>query len=87
MDKKTVLIPAGVFKQKCLAILDEVAESHSEITVTKRGIPVARVVPLESDHEIESRVLSQLRGGDGGNLINEQTLIEPTSNIAEWPEA
>lgn len=40
-------IPAGVFKAQCLALLDDVRDSHTEIIVTKRGRPVARVVPIE----------------------------------------
>jgi prevent-host-death family protein len=37
-------IPAGEFKAKCLALLDEVAATGEEIIVTKRGKPVARLV-------------------------------------------
>ncbi len=40
-------VPAGQFKAKCLALLDEVRDTHEEIIVTKRGIAVARVVPIE----------------------------------------
>ena len=39
-------IPAGEFKQRCLALLDQVAESGVPLTVTKRGRPVARIVPI-----------------------------------------
>ena len=41
------IVPAGEFKQHCLALLDQVAESGVPLTVTKRGRPVARVVPIE----------------------------------------
>ena len=40
------MIPAGKFKAECLAILDEVQESGESVVVTKRGKPVARVVPF-----------------------------------------
>jgi prevent-host-death family protein len=40
-------IGAGEFKAKCLALLDEVAERHEEIVITKRGKPVARLVPID----------------------------------------
>ncbi|HZT16298.1 MAG TPA: type II toxin-antitoxin system Phd/YefM family antitoxin [Gaiellaceae bacterium] len=40
-------IAATEFKAKCLAILDEVAETRSPVVVTKRGKPVALVVPPE----------------------------------------
>lgn len=39
---------ASVFKARCLAMLDDVAENHRTIIVTKHGRPVAKVVPLES---------------------------------------
>ena len=35
------------FKAKCLHLFDEVQRSRQEIVVTKRGKPVARVVPTE----------------------------------------
>lgn len=38
-------IPAGKFKDKCLAILDQVAETREPVVVTKRGHPVAQIVP------------------------------------------
>jgi len=47
MHTKKREIPAGEFKAKCLALLNEVRDSHEEIIVTKRGKPVARVVPIE----------------------------------------
>lgn len=41
-------IPAGEFKAKCLAIMDEVQARGETIVITKRGKPVVRVAPLES---------------------------------------
>jgi prevent-host-death family protein len=40
-------IAAGKFKATCLALLDEVQRSRKEIIITKRGKPVARLVPVE----------------------------------------
>jgi prevent-host-death family protein len=34
------------FKAGCLALLDEVARTGETITITKRGKPVAQVVPI-----------------------------------------
>jgi prevent-host-death family protein len=39
-------IAAGVFKAKCLALLDEVSETGKEIVITKRGKEIAKVVPI-----------------------------------------
>jgi prevent-host-death family protein len=36
---------AGEFKATCLALMDDVASSGGEIVITKRGRPVARLVP------------------------------------------
>ena len=39
-------IPAGEFKAKCLALMDEVQAGGEPIIVTKRGKPVVRITPL-----------------------------------------
>lgn len=38
---------ASTFKARCLALLDEVAATGSSVLVTKRGRPLARLVPVE----------------------------------------
>ena len=40
---------ASEFKATCLALLDEVARTGVPVVVTKRGRPVARLVPLADD--------------------------------------
>jgi len=40
-------VRASTFKAQCLALLDQVERTRVEIVVTKRGRPVARVVPLD----------------------------------------
>jgi len=39
-----MLIRASEFKAKCLAILDRVRATGEEVTITKRGVPIATVV-------------------------------------------
>ncbi len=41
-------VSASYFKAHCLAILDEVAETGLPLVVTKRGKPLAKLVPLDS---------------------------------------
>ena len=84
MDKKATVVPAGEFKQKCLAIIDTVATTHEPVVISKRGKPVARLVPVESDADIEARILAKLRAGEGGMLVDEKTFLAPTSEIAGW---
>lgn len=45
MNTPEPTIGAGEFKARCLALLDRVAATGEAIVVTKRGRPVARVVP------------------------------------------
>ncbi|HEY3326813.1 MAG TPA: type II toxin-antitoxin system prevent-host-death family antitoxin [Novimethylophilus sp.] len=42
-------IPAGEFKAKCLKLMDEVASTHESVVITKRGKPVAMMVPVEPE--------------------------------------
>jgi prevent-host-death family protein len=44
---KTKTIPAGTFKAQCLAIMDEVQKKRQAVIITKRGKPVAKLVPVE----------------------------------------
>jgi len=39
---------AGEFKAKCLRIMDEVQRTGRPLTVTKRGKPVIKVVPIDA---------------------------------------
>lgn len=46
MSEQTVM--ASVFKERCLAFLQQVSITGEPITVTKRGKPVARLVPIKA---------------------------------------
>ena len=61
-------IPAGKFKAECLALLDEVAASGEEIIVTKRGKPVARLLPLEPPDSLKGTVTY---------LVSDEELMAP----------
>jgi prevent-host-death family protein len=67
MKAKERAIPAGEFKTKCLALFDEVESRGRSFVVTKRGRPVARVVPLAT-----LRLGSLL-----GSLLHEDGLLDP----------
>lgn len=55
---KTVAI--SELKAHCLRLVDEVARQRSELVITKRGKPIARVVPLD-DTPVDD-ALTRLRG-------------------------
>ena len=78
---------AGEFKTHCLSVLDEVRERGCEITITKRGKPVARVVPT-TDHKPKSPLGSmkgrfEIAGDIVGPTVTPEMLAEME---AEWDE-
>ncbi len=42
-------VPAGEFKNACLKIMDTVSKDGVPVTVTKRGKPLVRVVPIGAE--------------------------------------
>jgi prevent-host-death family protein len=44
-------IAAGEFKARCLQVIDEVQRLRMPIVITKRGKPVAKLVPLDEHPE------------------------------------
>jgi prevent-host-death family protein len=44
-------IPAGQFKARCLRLMDEVRSTREPLLITKKGRPVAKLVPAESQPE------------------------------------
>lgn len=61
-------ISASRFKAQCLALLDDVAAGGEEIVVTKRGEPVAKLVPLEPPASLRGSVTF---------LVSDEELIAP----------
>jgi prevent-host-death family protein len=52
-------IPAGEFKARCLRIMEEVRTKRVTVLITKKGRPVAKLVPADEDAE---DVFGRLRG-------------------------
>jgi prevent-host-death family protein len=71
MSKPVRQMAAGEFKARCLAILDEVAASKREVVITKRGRPVAKVVPLAESDPVPRRGLI-VRQGDLVSPVDER---------------
>lgn len=58
-------VPAGVFKAKCLGLLDQVARTGTPLIVTRRGIPIAQLLPVEPPR------------GLAGSVLREKDLVAP----------
>jgi prevent-host-death family protein len=52
-------MPAGEFKTHCLAVMEEVRATREPVLITKRGRPVAKLVPAEGK---PSKFLGRLQG-------------------------
>jgi len=44
-------ISAGAFKTHCLSIMEEVRATRHPVVITKRGRPVAKLVPADSGRD------------------------------------
>ncbi len=42
-------IPVSEFKAKCLSLVDQVNKTKTPLTITKRGTPVAELVPISPE--------------------------------------
>ena len=49
MTKTVLKIPAGEFKARCLKLMDEVRTTRRPLVITKRGKPIAKLVPVEEE--------------------------------------
>jgi prevent-host-death family protein len=61
-------VSASQFKAQCLAMLDEVAATGAEITVTKRGRAVARVLAVNEPESLRGSVTYR---------VTDEELVEP----------
>ena len=61
-------ISASQFKAQCLALLDEVAETGLPLVVTKRGVAVAKLVPVSEEEPLE--LLGSVRYAREADLLS-----------------
>jgi prevent-host-death family protein len=71
-------VPAGEFKQTCLRLLDEVGASGEPIVITKRGKPVAQLIPVQAGRSEDWVGSMRDRGEIRGDLV------APASEPGEW---
>lgn len=70
-------IPAGQFKVHCLAIMDEVQAKHQAVVITKRGKPVAKLVPVETEKD-------DIFGFFKGKIKITGDIVAPALTPEEW---
>ena len=70
IGEKKMQIAAGIFKAECLKLMDQVNKTHEEIIITKRGKPVAKMIPYSS--RPEKNLFGYLKGTseETGNIMD-----------------
>lgn len=66
---------ASEFKAKCLKIIDEIAETGETVVVTKRGVPLVKVMPIQER-------LKSMYGVDKGKIKILGDIVSPMPS--EW---
>jgi prevent-host-death family protein len=61
---------AGFFKAHCLSVLDEVQAKRETIVITKRGKPVAKLIPAEQNRDDIYNFLAG-KGVITGDIVSE----------------
>jgi len=70
-------MPAGKFKAQCLAVMDEVQRKHQAVVITKRGKPVAKLVPVEPQQD-------DIFGCMKGKIRIKGDIVKPALSLREW---
>jgi prevent-host-death family protein len=52
-------MPAGEFKARCLTVMEDVNKTREPVLITKRGKPIAKLVPAE---QIGANLIGRLEG-------------------------
>lgn len=73
-------MPAGEFKAKCLKLMDEVQKGREAIVITKRGKPVAKLVPIDTKEEPNRSLYGFLKD----SVIVRGNIVAPTGE--KWRE-
>lgn len=77
VTKKAKTIPAGLFKARCLAVMDEVQAKAQPVIVTKHGKPVVKIVPVTAEPD-------ELFGCLKGQATIVGDIVSPVFSEDEW---
>jgi prevent-host-death family protein len=68
---------AGKFKVHCLKVMDEVQSKRQAVLITKRGKPVAKLVPVEKEKD-------DIFGFFKGKIKVVGDVVSPALTPEEW---
>jgi prevent-host-death family protein len=78
---KVKKMAAGVFKTNCLAVMDEVQAKRVTVVITKRGKPVAKLVPVNEEKDDIFGFLAG-KGFVTGDVVSPALTLEEWGNLA-----
>jgi prevent-host-death family protein len=70
---------AGQFKVHCLKIMDQVQSKRQAVLITKRGKPVAKIVPVEQEKD---DIFGFMKGK--GSIEIKGDIVSPILTPEEW---
>jgi prevent-host-death family protein len=70
---------AGKFKVHCLAVMDEVQSKREAVLITKRGKPVAKLVPAAEDKDRD-----EVFGFMAGKIKIVGNIVSPAFSPKDW---
>lgn len=73
----TKTIPAGQFKARCLKIMDEVRATRQPVVITKKGRPVAKLVPADGQSK-------DIFGCMKGKIKIVGDIVSPITPLEDW---
>ncbi len=50
-------LAAAKFKAQCLALIDNIAQTHETIIITKYGKPMVKIVPINEKKDLDQKPL------------------------------
>jgi len=74
---KTKTMAAGEFKAKCLRVMDQVNAKREIVVITKRGKPIAKLVPIEETTD-------PIFGFMNGKIKVNGDIVGPILTLEEW---
>lgn len=68
---------AGAFKTNCLSVMEEVHNKRVTVVITKRGKPVAKLVPVSDEKD-------DIFGFLEGKVTIVGDVVSPALTLEEW---
>jgi prevent-host-death family protein len=70
-------MPAGQFKARCLKVMDSVRSTREPVVITKRGRPVAKLVPVDGQPD-------DVFGCMRGEVEIAGDIVSPAVPLEDW---